>query len=104
MWKLLNDKGSMLVESLTSLAVLSVVVIGVVSFFPLMFERVETMKMEVEGWRYFQDVVSIEPQPGSFSERTSDGCIMRWYSSGVKQSIVIQKGNRTEVLEVIRYE
>lgn len=95
-----NNRGSLLVESLVSLSIMSMIIIIMVTSFTQMFQAISNMKSEVEGWRYFQDSVDVLNQGETVINRTSDGNLMVWQKSGALQSVKIESANGSEVLSI----
>ena len=95
-----NNRGSLLVESLVSLSIMSMIIIIMVTSFTQMFQAINNMKSEVEGWRYFQDSVHVLNQGETVINRTSDGNLMVWQKSGALQSVTIENANGSEVLSI----
>ena len=104
MKRLKNNRGSLLIESLVSLSIMSLVIITMVFSLTQMFEAMSVMKSEVEGWRYFQDAVNSKSQGGSVTSRTSDGNVMTWQESPLSQTVTIKNGSGIEVLYVEIYQ
>lgn len=95
-----NNRGSLLVESLVSLSIMSMIIIIMVTSFTQMFQTISQMKSEIEGWRYFQDSVHILNQGEAVINRTSDGNLLVWRKSGALQSVTIESASGSEVLSV----
>lgn len=95
-----NNRGSLLVESLVSLSIMSMIIIIMVTSFTQRFQTISHMKREVEGWRYFQDSIHIFKKGETVINRTSDGNLMVWQKFGALQSVTIESANGSEVLSI----
>lgn len=106
MWKKLNDrKGSILIESMTGMMIISVVIITIVPLISFMFSQISMKKREVEVWRFFQDVAIESREDSSEMEsqiRQSDGVFLEARAKNNHRTIIVESNTskRTKVYYV----
>lgn len=94
------NSGSLLLESLISLSILSTALLVLVPTFNQSFSLIEQKQMEVEGWRYFQDSIALEKAGTYVQSQMSDGNHLEWTSSGNHYSVTVSNTRGMEVLHV----
>lgn len=98
-----GNSGSLLLESLVSLSILSTALLVLVPTFNQSFSLIEQKQIEGEGWRYFQDSAALEKVGTHVQTQVSDGKLLEWTSSGNHYYVTVSDARGMEVLHVEMY-